>query len=157
PLRNALHILRGRSSDGTAGAWALEVMDRQVRHMTRLIDDLLDVSRINQGKIELRKEPLDLVPLVRQAVETARPFLHERRHQLAVSLPPEQLWVEADAVRLEQVLANLLNNAAKYTEPGGRVWLSAGRDGNRAVLRVRDNGLGIPAEMLERIFDLFAQ
>jgi two-component system CheB/CheR fusion protein len=157
PLRNALEILRQPAAREPARAWAKDAMDRQLRQMGRLIDDLLDVSRINQGKIELRRERVDLSAVVSRAAESARPFLCERRHELAVSLPTAPVWLDADPLRLEQVAVNLLNNAAKYTEPGGHVRVSAEREGGEAVLRVRDTGVGIPPEMLERIFEMFAQ
>ncbi len=130
---------------------------RQGRHMTRLIDDLLDVSRIRRGTLPISKVPVEVGKAVDQAVEAVRPLIVARRHELTVSLPPEPLWLEADPVRLEQVLVNLLTNAARYTEPGGRIALEAGREADVLVLRVRDNGIGIEPEALPRIFDLFAQ
>ncbi|HXG13001.1 MAG TPA: response regulator [Gemmataceae bacterium] len=157
PLRNALGVLAQPDAGTAAVQWGRELMDRQVRQMSRLIDDLLDISRINQGKLELRKEPIELARVVTRSVESTRPLLDERRHQLTVRLPDEPVWVEADPVRLEQVLTNLLTNAAKYTAPGGQVFVGAGREGPEAVLRVRDNGFGIPPEMRERIFEMFAQ
>ena len=142
---------RGRSE-------AREMMERQVRHMVRLVDDLLDVSRITRGKIELRKEVVDLAAVVDRAVETIRPLIEDRRHELTVgTCRPSRCCLEADPTRLDQVFANLLNNAAKYTEPGGRIWLTAERDGGEVVVRVRDTGIGIAADMLPRIFDLFVQ
>jgi PAS domain S-box-containing protein len=137
--------------------WAKEVVLRQVKHLARLIDDLLDVSRITRGKIDLRKEHLDIVPVVSSAVETVRPFVEERKHELTVSLAPGVLRLEADPLRLEQVLVNLLTNAAKYTESGGRIWLTASRETDHIVIKVTDSGLGITPELLPRIFDLFAQ
>jgi signal transduction histidine kinase len=157
PVRNALHVLRTRYSGDPVAAQMVSVMDRQVALMARLVDDLMDVSRITRGKIELRKAPVDLAVAVTRSVESVRPFLNERRHQLTVHLPPEPVFVQADVARLEQVLMNLLNNAAKYTEPGGHVTVTAGREGGQAVVRVRDNGIGIRREMLPRIFDLFQQ
>jgi CheY-like chemotaxis protein len=121
------------------------------------VDDLLDVSRITRGKVDLRLEPVDVSAAVARAVETSRPHIDAQGHELLVALPGEPLWLQADPARLAQVLANLLNNAAKYTERGGRIWLSAGREGPQAVVRVRDNGTGIAPEVLPRIFDLFAQ
>jgi signal transduction histidine kinase/DNA-binding response OmpR family regulator len=137
------------------------VISRQVNHLARMVDDLLDIARITRGKIELRKESVDLSRIVLRAVEGTMPLMEHREHSLSVSLPDEPLWMEADPTRLEQILWNLLNNAAKYTEPGGRVWLTAthereeGRDW--AVFRVRDAGVGIPPELLPRIFELFTQ
>jgi len=157
PLMNALHMLR---PDGLVGPEAEQVRgiaERQVRHLTRLVDDLLDVSRISTGKIHLRKARVDLDAVVASAVDSARLLIESRRHELAVIMPPEPILLEADAARLEQVLANLLNNAAKYTEPGGRIELVAGRDGGEAVVRVRDTGIGIDPELLPRVFDLFTQ
>ncbi|HEX3129232.1 MAG TPA: PAS domain S-box protein [Thermoanaerobaculia bacterium] len=133
------------------------VIGRQIRHLSRLVDDLLDVSRFTRGKIELRKRPVELRPIVEGAVETTRPLLERQGHRLTVSLPKEPVVLEADATRIEQVLANLLNNAAKFTEPGGCVDLSVEVHPGEAVLRVRDNGPGIAPDLLPRIFDLFVQ
>jgi signal transduction histidine kinase len=157
PVRNALHILRLSGGSGPAAGHILEMMERQVGHMVRLVDDLLEISRITRGKIELRKERVELAAVVRSAVETSRPLIEAARHQFTLALPQEAVVVEADPVRLAQVIANLLNNAAKYTEEGGQVWLSARREGGEAVVSVRDTGLGIPPEMLPRVFDMFAQ
>jgi signal transduction histidine kinase len=156
PLQNSLHVLRMSGGGGPAER-VHEMMERQVSHMVRLVDDLLEVSRITRGKIELRRERVELAAVVRSAVETSRPLLDSARHRLAVALPPEPLFLDADPVRLSQVIANLLNNAAKYTEEGGQVWLTARREGAEAAVSVRDSGLGIPPEMLPRVFDLFAQ
>jgi two-component system CheB/CheR fusion protein len=136
---------------------ARQMMERQVHQLVRLVDDLLDVSRITRGKIQLRKEPVELETVVSHALETCRSLLDARRQELTVSLPPEPLWLEADRARLTQVLANLLNNAAKFTEEGGHVWLTAERRDNEVVLRVRDTGMGMTQEMLTSAFDLFAQ
>jgi signal transduction histidine kinase/DNA-binding response OmpR family regulator len=157
PIRNGVHILR---AIGSADPNVLEVRDmieRQVRHLVRLVDDLLDISRITRGKIRLKTERVDLAAIASGAVETCRPLIDERRHRLVVSVPPAPLRVEGDPVRLAQVVGNLLNNAAKYTPEGGRIWLSTSREANQAVLRVRDSGMGIPEEMLGSIFDLFTQ
>ena len=157
PIRNSLNILRlSHRSDPTVEQVG-EMMERQVNHMVRLVDDLLEVSRITRGKIELRKELIELAAVVRSAVETGRPLIEARRIQLALSLPPEPLTLEGDPVRLAQVLANLLNNSAKYTDPGGQIWLSAHREGEGVMISVRDSGMGIPQDMLPRIFDLFMQ
>ena len=128
-----------------------------MQQLTRLVDDLLDVSRITRGKVNLQREPVDLAAVVARAVEVSRPLIDARRHELAVTLPPEPVRLEADATRLAQVVANLLNNAAKYTEERGHIWLTVERDGGEAVVRVRDTGVGIPAEMLAQVFDLFTQ
>ena len=134
-----------------------DMMERQVHHLVRLVDDLLDVSRVMRGKIELRKERVELATVVARAVETVQPLVDAQGHELSVRLPPESLPLDADPVRLAQVVGNLLTNAAKYTEPNGRIWLTAERDGDMAVLRVRDNGIGIAPDMLPRIFELFVQ
>jgi signal transduction histidine kinase/ActR/RegA family two-component response regulator len=157
PVRNAVEIMRVRDVDDPGLRWARDIIDRQVQQMTRLVDDLLDVSRISRGKVKLQKEPVDLAAVVGRAVEISRPLVDARRHELAVTLPPEPVRLEADAARLAQVVANLLNNAAKYTEAGGQIWLSVERDDGEAVVRVRDTGVGIPAEMLVQVFDLFTQ
>ncbi|MBV8074888.1 MAG: PAS domain S-box protein [Planctomycetaceae bacterium] len=137
--------------------WAKEVVLRQVKHLTRLIDDLLDVSRISRGKISLRKETIDLSPIVSSAVEAVRPLLEERKHGLSISLINGGLRLEADPLRLEQILVNLLTNAAKYTDAEGHISLTARHEGTDIVIQVRDTGMGITPELLPRIFDLFAQ
>ncbi|HWP48478.1 MAG TPA: ATP-binding protein [Candidatus Limnocylindrales bacterium] len=154
---NAVQILRLENTHNPDLRWPVEVVERQLRHMNRLVEDLLDISRITCGKIELCKELLDLTTVVTHALDTSRPFIEARKHKVSVSLPSEPLYLEADPVRLEQVLVNLLNNAAKYTDPGGQIWLTVYREGEKAVLRVRDTGIGIPPEMVDRIFDLFTQ
>ena len=156
PIRNALHLMRQSDGDGPMEA-ERAMAERQVVHLARLIDDLMDVARISRGKIELHKEAVDLATVVGLAVETARTLIDERRHRLTVSLPDELIRLEADPTRLEQVLWNLLNNAAKYTEPGGQIALSAEREGGEVVLRVRDNGIGIEAAMLPPVFQMFLQ
>ncbi len=157
PISNALQILRMTGMNGPTAERARAMMDRQVQHMVRLVDDLLDVSRIMQGKIELRKEPVEVAAVVARAVETARPAIDAQRHELTITLPPEPVLVEADPVRLAQVVSNLLNNSAKYMEAGGHIWLSAERRAGHLVLRVRDAGIGIAPDLLARIFDLFVQ
>ena len=137
--------------------WAKDVVQRQVKHLSRLIDDLLDVSRITRGKISLRKEVLNLSPIVSSAVEVVRPLMEERKHELVVSVTNGALRLEGDSLRLEQILVNLLTNAAKYTESGGRISLSATHEQDSIVVKVRDNGMGIPADLLPRVFDLFVQ
>lgn len=157
PLRNGLAVIRRAGSDPEALASAGEMMERQLGQMVRLIDDLLDVSRISRGKVELRSERLDLATAVASAVETSQPLIDSSGHRLTVVAPDEPVYVNADPVRLSQVIANLLNNAAKYTERGGWIRLSYGREGEEAVVRVQDNGVGISATMLPRVFEMFAQ
>jgi signal transduction histidine kinase/ActR/RegA family two-component response regulator len=157
PIRNAVEIVRVQGPAAPDLHWARGVIDRQLTQLTSMVDDLLDVSRIARGKIRLQKEPIDLASVVQQAVETARPLIDCRKQALAVSLPDEPLWLEADAPRLTQVLVNLLTNSAKYTEVGGRIWLEVERDGLGAVLKVRDTGIGIAAEQLPFVFEPFVQ
>ncbi len=157
PVRNALHILKMPGADRSTQEQARSMMERQIQHMVRLVDDLLDVSRIIGGRIQLHREPVDLVTVVGRAVETAQPAIDAHGHELIVSLPPGRVVVDADLVRLSQVITNLLTNAAKYTERAGRIWLSAESDGGEVVVRVRDCGVGIAPELLPRIFDLFVQ
>ena len=136
---------------------AAALMQRQTRQMGRLIDDLLDVSRVNQGKIELRKEVIELASVVKQAAETVRPLCDGKDQELTVTLPPHPPVVDADPARLTQILGNLLNNASKFTDNGGAIGLTVERDGEQAVIRVRDSGIGIAVDQLPRIFDLFMQ
>lgn len=157
PISSAIQILRLSNDLAPAVEMVRDVLERQVTHMVRLIDDLLEVSRITRGKLELRKEPVQLVSIISAAVETSRPTIEDAGHQLAITLSPEPMRLAADPLRLSQVIANLLNNAAKYAEPGGQIWLTARREGGEAVIAVRDSGIGISAEMLPRVFDLFAQ
>ena len=157
PLRNALEILRVKDVDPAVAEKARQMMQRQLAQMVRLVDDLLDVSRITTGKLAVRREPVPLQSVVQDALETVRPLMESRRHQLDVSVPAEPLIVQGDRTRLAQVLSNLLNNAAKYTEPGGRVWLSLQAEGHEAVLRVRDTGIGLDPHALSTIFDMFVQ
>jgi PAS domain S-box-containing protein len=157
PVKNVLHLLRPHCAGDAETGRLLEIMERQVGHMARLVDDLLDVARITRGKLELRKEAVELGAVVRRAAESVRSLLEERRHRLEVSLPPGPLRLEADPARLEQVLTNLLSNAAKYTPPGGHVGVSLRQEGQEAEVRVWDDGIGIRPEMLPRIFDIFQQ
>ncbi len=157
PVKNAVQILRAKGPPLPELQWASEVIDRQVQQMTRLVDDLLDVSRISRGKIELRKERVELAGVLNTAVEASRPLIEKWGHQLAVALPPEPVYLEADRTRLCQVVLNLLNNAAKYTEQAGRIGLTAEREGEWVLIRVKDTGIGIPPEMLSRIFEMFTQ
>jgi signal transduction histidine kinase len=157
PIRNATQVLRLKGQADRDIATVAELLDRQTKHLSRLIDDLLDVSRVRQGKVKLTKSKVELGLLVAQAVEVCSPLIESRRHQVAITLLPEPLWLEADPTRLTQVLANLLTNAAKYTPESGHIGLTAEREGDKAVLRLKDDGIGIRPEMLPRIFDLFAQ
>jgi PAS domain S-box-containing protein len=157
PIRNAVQVMRVMSPPDPQLHWARDVIDRQVEDLTHLVDDLLDVSRITQGKVTLKKERVDLESVVARAVETSRPLIDARKHQFEMTLPPESVQLEGDLTRLGQVVSNLLNNAAKYTEEGGKIWLAAEREGDDLVLRVKDTGMGIPAEALPHVFDLFSQ
>ena len=156
PIRNTVNILR-LSGPQQPGAELWEMMERQVRHMVRLVDDLLEVSRITRGKIELRRERVELAVVLAAAIETSRPLIEAAGHQLEVSLPGEPLVLDADATRLAQVFGNLLNNAARYTEDGGRIALAAERIAGEALVTVRDTGIGIAAESLPFVFDMFMQ
>jgi PAS domain S-box-containing protein len=157
PIRNSLAILRVSSNSDPATERIHEMLERQVAHLVRLVDDLLEISRITRGKIELRKERVELARIVHSALETSKPLLESAGHQLHLALPAQPVLLEADPVRLAQVLANLLNNAAKYTEEGGQIWLSARPEPGEIMISVRDSGLGIPADMLPKVFELFAQ
>ena len=157
PIRNGVEILRRFGGDEQKIKPATEMMQRQVGHMVRLIDDLLDTSRIARAKIELRKEPVELASVVHHAVEAARPLCESMGHELTVTLPPEPTYLNADPVRLAQVVGNLLNNAFKFTDKGGRIWLTVEREGEQALIRVQDTGIGIAAEQLPRIFEMFRQ
>ena len=156
PIHNALQLMRMAPSASQL-QWAQEVIERQLAYLTRLVDDLLDVSRITRGKITLTREPVEISTLVTRAVETVAPLMQEREHELRVELPCEPLRVDGDSTRLTQALANVLGNAAKYTDRGGNIELRCERHASNAVIRVRDNGIGIPRELLPRIFDLFTQ
>ena len=177
PIANAMQLLGLlRENESPIHQEARSIIGRQLGHLRHLVDDLLEVSRLTTGKVQLRLEQVGVGDIVHGAVETVRPLIEQRRHELTVSLPPEPIWLHADAARLEQVLVNLLGNAAKYTEEGGHVWLtvelnvagtlrvpSAAGDGTRSVpttevvIRVRDNGVGITPALLPHIFDLFTQ
>jgi signal transduction histidine kinase/ActR/RegA family two-component response regulator len=156
PIRNWVNVLR-MSGGGAGGEQVWDMMDRQVNHMVRLVDDLMELSRITRGKIELRMELVDLVPVIHAAVETSRPLIDSAGHTLTVSVPPEPIVVRGDAVRLSQVLANLINNAVKYTEPGGTITLVLERVGRHALVSVKDTGIGISPSALPRVFDMFVQ
>lgn len=156
PILTALHVMRLRSAD-PATERERAVIERQVSHLSRLVDDLLDVSRATMGKIDLRRERLDLATAVARAVEMAKPLIESRRHHLQLSVPVGALFVEGDPVRLAQVIANLLQNAAKYTDPGGTIEVDGRREGPDMIIRVKDNGRGIPPERLSSMFELFVQ
>lgn len=157
PIRNAVKVMKQRGSEDPDLCWARDVVDHQVRHLAQLVDDLLEISRVTSGKVRLQKEAVDVATIVAYAIETSRPVLESHHHRLSIALPAEPVYVDADSLRMAQVLSNLLNNAAKYTEPGGQIRLAAVSEGSEVVFRVRDNGIGIPPEMLSGIFDLFAQ
>lgn len=157
PIRNALQLFQRLVPADAPLQRMRQIVERQVEQLTRLVDDLLDVSRITRGKIDLRMDRFDLAAIVARAVETSRPALDDRRQHLTIALPDEAVFVDGDLTRLAQVVGNLLNNAAKYTPEGGHVWLTASGDGETATIRVRDDGMGIPEDMLPRVFELFTQ
>src|SRR5262249_1431153 len=153
PLTAGLDILRKRTRDDPVVARTLEMSERQVNHMSRLLDDLLDVARITQGKIRLRKEPVDLARVAGEVVQGVRPAVAERGLRRELILPPEPVPLEGDTVRLTQVVGNLVNNAVKFTPRDGRIDVALTADDGKAVLRVRDTGIGIAPEILPRVFD----
>jgi PAS domain S-box-containing protein len=157
PIRHAVKILRARTPNPEELQWATSIIDRQTEHMTRLVEDLLDVSRITRGTIELRHERVDIAAILKSSVEASHAMMERHHHQLRVTAPAQPLFVHGDTTRLVQVVTNLLDNAAKYTDPGGKVWLSGEREGDMVVIRVKDTGIGIPSEVLPRIFDMFTQ
>jgi CheY-like chemotaxis protein/two-component sensor histidine kinase len=152
-----MQILGMRETGEEAARKARDIVDRQVGRLTHLLEDLFDVSRITSGRIELRKEKTDVATTVANALEVSRSLIQDRAHSLSISLPEAPMFVDADPVRLEQVITNLVNNAARYTPPNGHIAVTATRDDTEAVLRVRDDGIGIPSHMLPRVFDLFIQ
>ena len=157
PISNAMHLLRLQKNDDPVSQQARVIIERQFKQLNRLVDDLLEVSRITTGRIQLRREQITVRGIVERAIEATQPLIVQRRHELQVSLPAEPIFLHADASRLEQVLVNLLTNSAKYSDEGSRIVLSAEKQGDQAVLRVRDSGIGIAPELLPRIFDLFTQ
>jgi signal transduction histidine kinase/ActR/RegA family two-component response regulator len=157
PLRNAAYILRNPGRSEADAKWSLELIERQVRHLSRLLDDLLDVSRITRGKLELRRERCALAAVVDSARETSQPAIQDGGHELSVELPAEPVHLEADPIRLSQVLSNLLNNAARYTPAGGHIRLRAERRGRELTITVTDDGVGIPGHILPHVFDMFSQ
>lgn len=156
PLINAVQLIR-LTADRPELDQLLKIIERQIAHLRRLVDDLLDMSRAGAGKIDLKKETVSIEEVIGAAVESLRPFVRERRHTLDVLFPSAPILVEADRERLEQVFVNLIQNAAKYTPEGGRIWIKGSTEGPEAVVRVQDSGIGIPHEMLPRIFELFTQ
>ncbi len=157
PVRNAVQLFRMKNLPERELIWAMDVIDRQTQTMVRLIDELMDVSRINLGKIELQREPINLATAVHGAIEASRPMIQEMAHELVVSLPRDPITVSADMTRLSQVFSNLLNNAAKYTRRGGRIELRAEQQGSDVLVAVKDTGIGIPTDKLSAIFDIFSQ
>ena len=157
PIRSAVQLLRLKGSPDPEAQWACEVIDRQLTQLIRLVDDLLDVSRITRGKIRLEMDLIDLTSAVTRAIEAAHPILEAHQHQLSLHLPPGPLRLQADSARLSQVVSNLLNNAAKFTPDGGHIWLTVTQTERDFFIIVRDAGIGIAADMLPRVFDLFTQ
>ncbi len=157
PVRNAVAILELKGPEDEELRWARDVIDRQMQQMSRLVDDLLDVSRISRGKIELKRERLELAKVIHGAVEASRPLIEQCAHELSVTMPTEAIWLDADETRLIQVFCNLLNNAAKYSESSGRIAVDASRADREVVVTVRDSGFGIPDDVLPRVFDMFTQ
>jgi PAS domain S-box-containing protein len=157
PISNAVQIMQLEGPNGPSFQWSTEVIADQIKHMTRMVDDLLDVSRITRGKVDLQKETIDLADVVDLAFEASRPTIDAYRHQLSVVLPDEPIVLEVDPPRLAQVLSNLLNNAAKYTDEGGQISLTAEKLDHEVLIRVRDSGIGIAPEILPKVFELFTQ
>jgi PAS domain S-box-containing protein len=157
PISNAVQIMKVEGPNGPSFKWSTDVISDQIKHMTRMVDDLLDVSRITRGKVDLQKETIELAAVVDLAVEASRPLIEDYHHDLQITLAGEPIFLQVDPARLAQVLSNLLNNAAKYTDPGGAISLTAEQLGDEVAIRVRDNGIGIPPHLLTKIFDLFTQ
>src|SRR5690606_14372488 len=160
PIMTSLDVMRltlGKHPEPGPLPKLHQAMERQLYHLRRLVDDLLDVSRISSGRIELRLEQLDLRTVLEEAMTTSEPLISGRQQRLEAHLPAEPVWVDGDPVRLTQVVSNLLNNAARYTEPGGHIWLDCRREGDRVRVSVRDDGRGISPELLPRVFQLFVQ
>jgi PAS domain S-box-containing protein len=157
PIRQAAAIASSKSASPAQIAWSTEVIERQVGHMARLLDDLLDVSRITRGTLDIRRTAITVANAVDAATEMARPLIEARQHRLVIEMPPEPLWIEADALRLAQVIGNLLTNAAKFTPPGGQITLSATAHEHAVEIRVSDTGIGLPRDAIDRIFDMFVQ
>jgi two-component system, sensor histidine kinase len=157
PIRNALQVLKLVGPNDKRTERPREIIERQITHMVRIIDDLMDVSRVERGKVQLCYEPVELSHAVSRAVESCRASIQARGHELHLSLDTEPIWIDADPTRFEQMISNILNNAAKYTAPGGRIWVSIRREEGHGFVDVRDNGRGIAGDMLEKVFDIFTQ
>lgn len=157
PLLTALQLLKATGSQNATIARASAVMERQISHLVRLVNDLLEVSRITRGLIEVQREPLDLAYVIHSAIDTSRPLIDAAGHTLSVELPDDPVTVYGDAVRLTQVFANLLTNAAKYTNAGGHIWVHVSREDKRALVRVRDDGIGIAPDQIGSVFEMFTQ
>ena len=156
-MRNVIEILKRAAPGEQKLIWGRDVLDRQVTLLSRLVDDLLEVSRVNQGKLDLRKQVIDLAAPVRVAIEAIEPLIRKARQSLNISLPDQPISIDADPVRITQVVQNILNNASKYTPEGGQIWLTVGIEGGEAFVSVRDTGIGIPIEQQEHIFSMFSQ
>ena len=157
PVRNAIQVLEIKGPTTPVVNWAKGIIERQMQSMTRLIDDLMDLSRISRGKIELQRDLVELSQVVKDAVDSSRPLIDQQGHELIVNVPQNPIPLNADPIRLSQVFLNLLNNAAKFTPKGGRIELSAQRESSEVVVSVKDNGMGIPAEHLTSVFEMFSQ
>jgi PAS domain S-box-containing protein len=157
PIRNAVSVMRMKPLKDPSLDWSTDVIERQVSHLARLVDDLLDMSRITSGRIRLRNEVLEVAVVVARALDASRPFIAERRHSLDVAMSDAPMRIKGDLARLSQALVNLLSNAARYTPEGGRIWVTTAKEGQDAVIRVRDSGIGLPGDLVNRVFDLFSQ
>ncbi len=157
PIRSGLDLLEMEGVDTATAAWARDMMKHQVQHLVRLVDDLLDVSRIMRGKVQVRKERLPLKAVIDLGLETAQPLIASQGHEVVLQIAAAPIWIEADPVRIAQVITNLLNNAAKYNNKPGHIWVTARRNGEQAVVQIRDDGIGIEPELLPHVFDLFTQ
>ena len=157
PIRNGVELLKRLEGANPQAMEVVAVMERQMRHMVRLVDDLIDVSRITRNKLELRRQHVELGQVLRTAIEASQPLVEAKRHRVDLSLPPTPVYLEADATRLVQVFTNLINNSVKYTEPGGHIRVVAERHGGEVLVVVRDDGSGIPPQMLPRVFEMFTQ
>ncbi|HEY3729830.1 MAG TPA: response regulator [Steroidobacteraceae bacterium] len=157
PIHNAVQLMRNPQLPAAQLTWTREVIERQLGHLTKLVDDLLDVSRITRGKINVSRESIELSTVIARAVETVEPMLARQRHEMHVKVDPEPLYIDGDLTRLTQIVGNILSNAIKYTDAGGRIELTAGANGDRIEIRIRDNGIGIEPAALPVVFDLFTQ